>query len=127
MEWIKQVCSLELAQRLEELGAEQRSVCWWVRDRHAGSPWQLVFVGLTARPPDFDAIAAFTVAELGELLMQTGLYSGYSEEDSGWYCQSSIHFKYDITEEATEADARAKMLIYLLRDELVEPPVAQRA
>ena len=57
-----QVCSHELAKRLAELGVRQESVFWWV-DR------KLMYTGGRAsHAPRHGGIAAFTVAELGEML-----------------------------------------------------------
>ena len=84
-------------------------------------------------PPDSEMFSAFTVAELGEMLPEPfddgssiippsrikGVWQGcflYSTHDAddndGW---ASEDF-----EATTEADARAKMLIYLLENKLVK-------
>ena len=58
----QQVCSRELAKRLEELGVRQESVFWWV-DR------KVMYTGGRASHAQLQGgIAAFTVAELGEML-----------------------------------------------------------
>ena len=57
-----QVCSRELAQRLAALGVRQESVVWWV-DR------KLMYTGgVAAHAQRQGGVAAFTVAELGEML-----------------------------------------------------------
>jgi hypothetical protein len=57
-----QVCSHELAQRLAALGVRQESVFWWVDGK-------LTYTGGRAsHAPRHGGIAAFTVAELGEML-----------------------------------------------------------
>ena len=57
-----QVCSHELAKRLAELGVRQESVFWWVDGK-------LTYTGGRAsHAPQQGGIAAFTVAELGEML-----------------------------------------------------------
>ena len=57
-----QVCSHELAKRLAELGVRQESVFWWVDGK-------LTYTGGRAsHAPLHGGIAAFTVAELGEML-----------------------------------------------------------
>jgi hypothetical protein len=57
-----QVCSHELAARLAELGVRQESAFWWV-DR------KLTYTGGRAsHTPRHGGIAAFTAAELGEML-----------------------------------------------------------
>jgi hypothetical protein len=58
----QQVCSRELAQRLAELGVRQESVFWWV-DR------KVPYTGGRALHAQLQGgVAAFTVAELGEML-----------------------------------------------------------
>jgi hypothetical protein len=58
----QQVCSYELAKQLAELGVRQESVFWWV-DR------KLTYTGGRAsHAPRQGGIAAFTAAELGEML-----------------------------------------------------------
>jgi hypothetical protein len=58
----QQVCSHELAKRLAELGVRQESVFWWV-DR------KLTYTGGRASHAQLQGgIAAFTVAEVGEIL-----------------------------------------------------------
>ncbi len=96
-----QVCSLELAKKLKGLGIKQESLFQWSWDNE---DYRLVY-----NKPHLDLFAAFTVAELGEML------SKYDEplphigdEDWYWYKgEEEIGAK-------TEANARAEMLIYLL-------------
>lgn len=116
-----QVCSLELAKRLKELGVKQESLCHWYQG--VGGEW---YLGDTAEmmnnaveishmtAPQFNSASAFTVAELGEMLPR-----GFASHKYGnnWYSLSR-NKKRD-TEATTEADARAKMLIYLLENKLI--------
>lgn len=124
-----QVCALELSQRLEELGVKQDSLFYWIYDTRYKAAfleykmptfvWEhndksrthlsICFV------PDFKVYSAFTVAELGELL-PTGFsmmkWKGYSiKSPNEWQRQLS---------DPSEANARAKMLIYLLENKLME-------
>jgi hypothetical protein len=123
-----QVCSHELAQRLAELGVRQESVFWWV-DR------KLTYTGGRAvHPPRQGGIAAFTVAELGAMLpddlpipakngklythwLRFGRYRGVGNR---FWCAYPGGTARTTLEEraATEADARAKLLIYLLEHHL---------
>ncbi|HYK01335.1 MAG TPA: hypothetical protein VE974_06235 [Thermoanaerobaculia bacterium] len=122
----QQVVSLELAKKLKELGVKQESYLCWLNENFSNSYDDYQHV---VEKSDYqggwhikDRISAFTVAELGEMLKQSGLSSGYSDEDIGWYCQSTIHNKFDLIGEESEADARAKMLIYLLENDLLKTP-----
>lgn len=58
----KQVCSLELAKRLKELGVKQGSYFYW----NAQHIW--VAAGKDIEYDKDNAISAFTAAELGEIL-----------------------------------------------------------
>jgi hypothetical protein len=66
----EQVCSLDLAKRLKELGVKQESYWYWVdwqeNNHEDGAPkgWNL------EHPPHSDCpfVSAFTVAEFGEML-----------------------------------------------------------
>lgn len=109
-----QVVSLELAKKLKELGVKQDSLlCWskinemvWLSDDFKNSR----YYSLEA------FISAFTVAELGEILKRNGCKSFQSFDVDGMWCcwHRSTNFIAD-----TEADARAKMLIYLLENKLI--------
>jgi hypothetical protein len=127
----QQVCSRELAQRLEELGVRQESVFWWV-DR------KLMYTGgRTSHAPLQGGIAAFSVAELGEMLpeditvpskngkpymhwLRFGRYRGAGQRF--WCAYPGGTARTNIEERAhTEADARAKLLIYVLEHKLLAP------
>lgn len=131
-----QVVSLELAKKLKELGVKQESYFAWFYD-DGMSEWELSRYQDDWPKDEWPAndirqYSAFTVAELGELLpvafadsemrsiaVNFGRYSG------GW----SVGYKYLVKrrgekqtlhrkQAASEADARAEMLIYLLENKL---------
>ncbi len=104
-----QVSNLELSKRLKELGVKQESLFWWY---DLGSNYRLQQLDEKERLSQY-AISAFTVAELGELI-GWGHLSGKNELGK-WECWCK---DYSLTAD-TEADARAKMLIYLLEQKLV--------
>ena len=105
----QQVVSLELAQKLKSLGVKQESAFYW----HGG----LQFPYLVQRKNGSDTISAFTVAELGELLpvnVQLPFKKeGLAQEYWYWSSEKGRH------RENTEADARAKCLVYLLENNLI--------
>ncbi len=120
MELSDQVCSLELAKRLKELGVKQESLFWHTEQlnkNHKSIYNPIIPVELKDDSHNF--YSAFTVAELGEMLP----YYNYSIMFSIRFCdiylghptKGSIIFK-----ESTEANARAKMLIYLIENNLWE-------
>jgi len=113
----EQVCNKELAIKLHKLHVTKPSLFYW--------EW----TGATKierwenGKPDYceDNICAYTVAELGEML-PTGLWSG-KQNDEKIVCWNQT-FQTTLDEDIefygdTEADARAKMLIYLLENKLI--------
>lgn len=129
-----QVTSLELSKKLKELGVKQESMFSWVLDRHDGETYVVDFndaCGLCSRSYNGsreNAISAFTVAELGEMLpaRKTDKESGYFESNkdlSGmwrvyWTDTTTGEWKVDFNE-FSEANARAKMLVHLLENKLI--------
>jgi len=112
-----QVCSLELAKKLKELGVDQDSYFYWCRIRdletdHVSIKSESQIENLENYYQVDKITSAFTVAEIGEMLphffdswheVGTWEYSIKLDRDGGMtFCAK------------TEADARAKTLIYLL-------------
>jgi hypothetical protein len=129
-----QVCNLELSKRLKELGVEQESLFYWnVYDKKCK---QKVKHELTykKRVPglfcDCKNYSAFTVAELGEMLpgyIVSGKISDYYLDISvegqcrrWWYSyRNSDHDVLNQENDLSEADCRAKMLIWLIENRKV--------
>jgi hypothetical protein len=131
----QQLCSLELAKRLKELEVKQDSYFWWT---DYGMPHIItdksIFWEKTQKQRCF---SAFTVAELGEMLPMNVLPdndkktrgNGYwlecVKENGQWsvdyICWGDVDDTKRLykTKSETEADARAKMLIYLLENKLI--------
>lgn len=117
-----QVTSLKLSKRLKELGVKQESLFYWEwQEGNDYDGWNLQY------PLDGDVAAdnkrylsAFTVAELGEMLpsIVDGKFFQYDKSDLthriGYYLAEL--FWTQVAD--TEADARAKMLCYLLENKL---------
>jgi len=124
-----QVCSLELAKRLKELGVKQESIWAWCLDRPHRDSWVL----WTSRYPETwegnERYAAFTAAELGEMLpllidVEGTLTSWEGAKDGSgnwetWLEDGKAHLVGNKIVEKTEADARALMLIHLLENKLI--------
>ncbi len=113
----QQVCSLDLAKRLKKLGVRQESLyCWKHNTMSEHGPidsWVVSqFPGLITS--DY-FVAAFTVAELGEMLPDAMSLTRRAVNGQWAYPDMQGVRKYA----ATEADARAKMLIYLLENKLI--------
>lgn len=122
----EQVVSLELAKRLKELGVKQESIFAWCKN-------ELGHITLVYLPQWIPQIkkhgewwAAFTVAELGEMLPP--LCEIKRTRENNWRLEyiSTLtvkdgrpHFDRHSVRADTEADARAKMLIYLIEQKLI--------
>lgn len=113
-----QVCSLDIAKRLKELGVEQESLWYY----HGPEEKPFFLIHAMKAPHDVVIASAFTVAELGEMLPPFVTTEKY-------LCKGKPRF--NAREEETieehcwhgdkEADARAKMLCYLIEQGLVKP------
>jgi len=122
-----QICSLELAKRLKELGVKQKSLFVYGKALEQDAEIEL-FINFNTpkffncRTHSFNYIdkdfySAFTVAELGEGLGD-GIVSGKFRDK--YYCFDYKIAEIDWREDNTEANARAKMLIYLIENGLVK-------
>lgn len=131
----KQVVSLELAKKLKKLGVTQQSLFYWFNG-------EIFFEkdNLWISPFKKAGYSAFTASELGEMLPQEierpnpnyeGKYGAdpYKNElnflsyNGGHPCYTygyDLEWGPDYLDEDTEADARAKMLIYLIENKLME-------
>lgn len=113
----------ELAEELKNLGVRQESLFYWI-DKYPDAPstmkedarWQPVLWSMAG---DI-RYAAFTSGELGEML-PFGYVSGRTSDGKfGCYNDPEVEMTGEFQIEKTEADARAKMLIYLLKEGLVK-------
>jgi len=118
-----QVVSLELAKKLKELGFKQNSL--WYHDRLSDcldgrKDWSIHDRGRFERLIFEERYSAYTVAELGEMLpfayFSTRFWSDYKVTFE--YLKENTNEQH--REHAdTEANARAKMLIYLKENKLI--------
>ena len=122
MEIKDQVINLELSQEMEELGAEQDSLFSWMVYKNKPSHMELTkwarndYGGIGIK--DRELYAAFTVAELGEMLPT--FYTSWHTAGT-WACGDEVVKRGGkVTMAKTEADARAKMWIYLKKEGMIE-------
>jgi|RhiMethySRZTD1v2_1073278.scaffolds.fasta_scaffold1222281_1 hypothetical protein len=124
----KQVVNLELSKRLKELGVKQESYFKWVGAQLWDETQQSDYESKST-PPRSTCIAAFTVAELGELLPPYWmllknidyfrlLWWKASPEDEYQETLMLRKSDYELTAD-TPADCMAKMLIYLVENKFV--------
>lgn len=112
----QQVVSLELAKRLKELGVKQESLFYW---QGADKNGYIINFEKDLFEYDCEKYSAFTVAELGEMLMPLIPVP----INKKWQAPSPKDQTIRIVgylKDTTEADARAKMLIYLLENNLLK-------
>lgn len=138
----QQVASLDLSKKLKELGVLQGGAFdYYENTLHPEQPFIVLrpTVNVMESSPNW-ICSAFTVAELGEMLPPTipimhkatipHLVIGRLENSGFWYCD--YHYYYPFPEQPayepcvqfkadTEANARAKMLIYLIEKGIVKP------
>lgn len=113
-----QVCTLEQAKRLKELGVKQESL--FVHQSYSYNKIKLT--DWDNRNNLLGFYSAFTVAELGEMLppwqfaykQSTGHYAAYKFHENEFVCQGVIPTTYE-----TEAECKAAMLIHLLENSLI--------
>ncbi len=125
-----QVCTLEQAKRLKELGVNGNIYSWLTTICEPISTF-LVSTGTEMQDNEWPA---FTVAELGEMLPNgfktrkniEAKYRVNSEIPNKWICSggclaiSRKAFHQTNKQYDTEAQARAEMLIYLLENKLID-------
>lgn len=125
----QQVCSLEVAKRLKELGAKQEGLYGWI-EKQPGY-WRLWSSG-ECENWEGETYTAFTIAELWDLLPSTcpehggvlqicpafsdgAWFVGYGDHMNGKGCHVEGGGGISIPE------TFAKMLVYLLENKLITP------
>ena len=125
----QQVVNLELSKKLKKLGVKQESLWYWIIAEKVS--WIIENNSEILSDKDKQHYSAFTIAELGELLPQV-----FEKEEELYYIEpnangNGLRFMdyvsengiflraYPLIEAKTEADARAKMLIYLYKNKLI--------
>ena len=120
----QQVTSLDLSKRLKELGVKQDSLWYW-GERTFANGVDVIDKEKANSSAWVKVCSAFTVAEHGEAL-PSSIKTDYSslnylhiaklENTKEWL----IAYFHDEIRGSTEADARAKMRIWLIKNKLVE-------
>ena len=125
----KQVVSLELAKKMKDLGFKQVSLFWWGEECNINNFSPRICTDLSRWDKErmCAVCSAYTVAELGEMLPDSickfceDYYVNISTFEGLTTCSYIAQSLEDrISESAeSEADARAKMLIYLKEHNLI--------
>lgn len=134
-----QVVSLELAKQMKDLGFKQESEWYWDYSdipTESGDPWVLMRDDQLGEShweltDGIDTFSTYTVAELKEMLPD--LYNtcrvqcDYVGEGSRYFKGKWLSYSTEMGQKVFlfkgkhEADARAKMLIYLAENNLINP------
>ena len=117
----KQVTNLELTKDLKEAGYVQEGLWWWWINKLSdkGTP-NLCSYGDSKPKESWTVIVAPTVAELGEALpveTNTTQYESNTGAKGLWICEQADLIHHERAN--TEADARAKMYLYLKKEGLL--------
>jgi len=116
----QQVCSLELSKKLKKLGVKQESLFWWEEVVMPRATFAELVSTKSEGTANMNHYPAYTVAELGEMLPKLTETTRGVMNDWRWRCEVKDEKSYVTASGAdTEADARAKMLIYLLENGLL--------
>lgn len=132
------VTSLEWSKKLKAAGVPQESYFWWIAPEDSEKwPPKLVYktelgayyengAGVNERTFEMTPVlyAAYSVAELGEMLPDG--YSSWKKPygRDGWTCESGDEAEEVFGE--TEANARAAMLHFLITNGLVDVKTLQK-
>ena len=134
------VCSLEYAKNLEELGIKQDSLFYHCKEKGFGSPFNVIkdrniaSQGYNQHMSIHKIASAFTSDELGRMLPKEIKIENicyYLEiamgntNNSKWLIMYNASYENRskqlyYTKEKKEADARAKMLIHLIKNNLIK-------
>ena len=118
----EQVCSLELAKKLKELGVKQESYFWYY-ELYGDNAWSLGPLNKSGN----HTLSAFTVAELGEMLEGTE-YTVIRQNGGSFFFKqmdgSTLTYGmlggHDWGPLLSEADARATLLVHVIEKNLLE-------
>lgn len=131
----QQVISLDLAKELAEVMKDKgitppANLFFWSRKNYDPSLWEVEFKGFTSEVggEEVPHYLAYTVAEMGEMLLKQGIGFGIWKKGSGGLRLTPNISLWeslcpDLTtghcDSDTQADCLAKLLIYLLKNNLI--------
>lgn len=117
-----QVSSIDLAKRLKDLGVKQDSIFDWVLNNYEPDYYLWLMSPYNREHLKFkEQYSAFSVSELGEMLPDCSF--SWRVDNAGnieWLCSCDEPIASNAIRANTEADARAKMLIYLIEEGLIK-------
>jgi hypothetical protein len=121
----KQVCNVKLAQRLRKLRVNVRSLWTWCK---IGKKWRVEWSEGDEPLKAAQRAEAYTVSELGDMLpfsLDNKLLKIGKCADGSWlvfyeqFCGTNGTKMIEDQGADTEADARAKMVIYLAKNKFI--------
>jgi len=122
-----QVTSLRLSKRLKALGVKQESLFAWVESVEGQEDYRVQCVDCSFEHGNNNVYSAFSVAESGEMLPEYINFNKrlqrYRFSEQGKNDMHGLFYK-DLpeteVEAKTEANVRAKMIVYLIENSLME-------
>lgn len=116
LELEKQVCDLDSARRLKELGFIQESLFYWNPKNGRLRYGFESYIDEKGLMQWF--ISAYTTTELGIFLPKYMNISTFCTEEDYWICSDNEKICFT---DLKEVEARARMLIYLTEQGLIKP------
>lgn len=113
-----QVVSLTLSKKLKKLGVKKESLFQWSPNELEKGYHVEASLSLSSYIAEKPNSPAYTVAELGGMLPSMTI--SYHMPVGEWTCKVMENIS-EVTMEMTEADARAKMLIRLIKKKIIDP------
>ncbi len=114
LEFNKNFCSRELSEKLKDIGVKQDGSYVWLKSDYKKEKYSIVFASKRIKEK-YDFPSAFTVAELGEMLRK-GMNGKIILQAKEQIRQLALK----INSMEDEADSRAKMLAYLIENNLIK-------
>ena len=134
MDLKSQICDLEYAQQLDELGVSVNSFWWWAKHPMNSYDYGILVTDTDCTDKRFEWVKhAYTSSELGKILpyrLKTGVIAGKTRIDylyvskgfndfSCFYAMNNGQTRLWIKNANTLANALAKMLVYLIKEKLI--------
>lgn len=123
-----QVCGLESAKRLKELGVKQESLFLWNETTLGNTPW--LDRGEKKHFEEVITYSAFTIAELGEILpkeilfenniLKLGIWKNTNSNEWVIFYENENENEKEYIFIGNEVESRAGILIYLLENKLIK-------
>jgi len=121
IEWEKQFSSVELSKKLKELGVTENTCFNWVYNKDQ-EKWSIFANSPISKHLTWDdKVPAYSASELLELLPSNRIYNKKYLNSKLWGCKDSYRYA-PIFKDISLPNSCAKMLIYLIENNLINHP-----